>query len=96
MKIDITMQQSCSDNEISRHVARQTRLVLGRFAPSIQTIAIRITNTDGSKSGVNIRCTVSMKLLSTGDIVVQEGGENVFLALAYCLSRANRTIGTCQ
>lgn len=92
MKIDITMQQCCSDNEISGQVARQTRLVLGRFATSIQTITIRITNTDGPKNRVNIRCTVSMKLLSTGDIVVQEGGENVFLALTYCLSRVNRTI----
>lgn len=79
MKINITMQQNCLDNETSSQVARQTRLVLGRFGTSIQTIAIFISNASGPRGSVIVRCIVSMKLMSTGDIVVQERGAKVFL-----------------
>lgn len=49
MKIDITMQQGCSDNRITRTVARRARFALSRFAASIQAITIRITDINGPK-----------------------------------------------
>lgn len=92
MKIDITMQQSCSDNKVVNQVARHARMALSRFDTSIQTVTIRITDINGPKGGVDIRCVVSMKLISTGEIIVQGKGENVFSALNQCLSRSARTI----
>ena len=92
MKIDITMQQSCSDNKISRKVARRARLALSRFAPAIQTVTIRITDTNGPKGGEDTRCIVSVKLASSGEVVVQGEGENILTVLSHCLSRAERTV----
>lgn len=92
MKIDIKWQQSCSDKEISTHLARQIRLALGRFAPSIQSVVINISDAGEKKDRVRVRCIVSMKLMSTGDIILQERAENVFSALNHCLSRGGRTI----
>ncbi len=93
MKIDITMQQSCSDNKISRKVAQRTRLALSRFATAIQTVTIRITDTNGPKGGEDTRCIVSVKLASTGEVVVQGEGEKVLSVLSHCLSRAERAVG---
>jgi len=92
MKIDITMQQGCSDNKISRKMARRVRLVLSRFAPSIQTVTIRITDTNGPKGGKDTRCIVSVKLASAGEIVVHSEGEKVLSVLSHCLSRAERAV----
>jgi ribosome-associated translation inhibitor RaiA len=92
MKIDIIWQQSCPDNEISKHLARQIRLALGRFGIYIQTVTIRISDADGRKDRTRVRCVVSMKLMSCGDIVLEERSDNVFSALNHCLSRAGRTI----
>lgn len=92
MKIDITMQQSGSNQKISRKIARKARLALSRFETSIQAITIRITDTNGPKGGIDIRCVVAMKLISVGEIVVRGEGENVFSALKQCLSRADKTI----
>ena len=92
MKIDITMQQSCSDNKISRMVARRARLALSRFATAIQTVTIRITDTNGPKGGEDTRCIVSVKLASSGEVVVQGEGENILTVLSHCLSRAERAV----
>jgi len=92
MKIDITMQQTCSDNNISCHVARRVRFALSRFGTSIQIIKVRVTDINGPKGGVDTRCVASVKLASAGEVVVQGEGQNIFSALNYCLSRASRTI----
>ncbi|MBC8317284.1 MAG: HPF/RaiA family ribosome-associated protein [Desulfobulbaceae bacterium] len=92
MKIDITMQQTCSDNTISCQVARQVRFALSRFGTALQIIKVRITDINGPKGGIDTRCVVSVKLASAGEVVVQGDGENIFSALSYCLSRADRTI----
>lgn len=92
MKIDITMQQGCSDNRISRTVARRARLALSRFATSIQAITIRITDINGPKGGEDTRCVVSVKLASAGEVVVQGEGEKILSVLNHCLSRAERAV----
>ena len=92
MKIDITMQQTCSDNKTSCQVARRVRFALSRFGASIRIITVRITDINGPKGGLDTRCVVSVKLAAAGEVVVQGEGENVFSALNYCLSRAGRTI----
>jgi len=68
------------------------RFALSRFGTSIRIIRVRITDTNGPKGGVDIRCVVSVKLASAGEVVIQEEGENVLSTLNYCLARANRTI----
>lgn len=92
MKIDITMQQGCSDNKFPRTVARRARLALGRFATSIQAITIRITDINGPKGGEDTRCVVSVKLASAGEVVVQGEGEKILSVLNQCLSRAERAV----
>ncbi len=92
MKIDITLQQSCSDHKISDKIDEQARSALSRFATTIQTVTIRITDANGPKGGIDIRCVVSMKLTSTGEVILHGEGENVFSALNQCLSRADRAI----
>lgn len=92
MKINITMQQGCSDNKISRTVARRARLALSRFATSIQAITIRITDINGPKGGEDIRCVVSVKLALAGEVVVQGEGEKSLSVLNHCLSRAERAV----
>ncbi len=92
MKIDITMQQTCSNNKISCQVARRVRFAFSRFGTSIRIVTVRITDINGPKGGVDTRCVVSAKLLSAGEVVVQGEGEDAYSALNYCLSRAGRTI----
>ncbi len=92
MKIDITMQQRCLDNNISRKVVRLARLALSRFATAIQTVTIRITDTNGPKGGEDTRCIVSVKLASTGEVVIQGEGEKILSVLSHCLSRAERAV----
>jgi len=72
MKIDIIWQRSGSDKEVSNHLVRQIRLALGRFDSSIQAVAIYIPDESDKKDRVSVRCIVSMKLMSTGDIILQE------------------------
>lgn len=92
MKIDITMQQGCSDKKISRRIDRRVRLSLSRFAASIQAVTIRISDTNGPKGGDDKRCIVSVKLASAGEVVVQGEGQKVLSVLNHCLSRAERAV----
>jgi hypothetical protein len=92
MKIDITMQQNFSDNAMYSQLARQVRLALSRFGTYLQIVKVRITDINGPKGGVDKRCIVSVKLASSGEVVVQGEGENIFSALNYSLSRAGRSI----
>jgi putative sigma-54 modulation protein len=92
VKIDITMQQTCADNKISCQIARRVRLALSRFSTAIRIITVRITDINGPKGGVDMRCVVAVKLAKAGEVIVQGQGKNTFSALNYCLPRVSRTI----
>ena len=92
MKIDITMQQTCSNDKASCQVSRRVRFALSRFWTAIRIITVRAIDINGPKGGVDTRCVLSVKLTSGKEIVVQGEGENVFSVLNYCLARTSRTI----
>lgn len=92
VKIDITMQPTFADNKISSQIDRRVRLALSRFRAAIQNVTIRITDINGPKGGVDMRCVVVVKLTPAGEIVVQGQGKDVFSAFNYCLPRVSRTI----
>ncbi len=96
MRFDITIQKTSSDNQISHQVRKKTRAALNRFSTSIQTVTIRITDTNGPKGGVDTQCTLSIKLITTGEVVAQKKGENVYAALNQCLHNATRLINRLQ
>ena len=92
MKIDIALQQTSNDSKITDQIVRKTRLALGRFSSVIQIIRISLTDLNGAKDGIDIRCVVKIKLASSGEIIVQGIGNDIFSALNSCLPRASRTI----
>ena len=67
-------------------------MALSRFATAIQTVTIRITDTNGPKGGEDTRCIVSVKLASANEVAVQGEGEKVFSVLRHCLSRVERAV----
>ncbi|MFH2124483.1 MAG: HPF/RaiA family ribosome-associated protein [Pseudomonadota bacterium] len=92
MKIDVTMQQIFLNNAMYSQVVRRVRFALSRFGTYLQIVKVRITDINGPKGGMDKRCVVYAKLASSGDVVVQGEGENIFSALSDSLSRAGRSI----
>lgn len=92
MKIDITMQPAFNDNKMSSEIERRVRLALSRFGTAIRIVTIRLTDINGPKGGVDMRCVVVVKLTPAGEIVVQGQGKDIFSAFNYCLPRVSRTI----
>ena len=92
MKIIIRKQQKVTDHQFTDKVRRRVRFVLSRFASTIQFIQISFSDLNGPKGGIDTRCVVSVKLSTSGEVVVQGEAEQTFSALNYCLARTERTI----
>lgn len=92
MKIIIRKHRKITDHQFTENVSRRVRLVLSRFASSVQSIQVSFSDLNGPKGGIDTRCVVNVKLTASGEVVVQGEAENVILALNYCLARTERTI----
>lgn len=92
MQIVITMQgQAAQDRDTSQFI-RRVQLGLSRFASSIKSVACTFTDTNGPKGGIDTRCTITVKLRSAGEIIIQGHGDSGLSALNNCLPRLSRAV----
>lgn len=81
------------NNKMIEQVKRRTELALNRFGRNVQRVKIRIVDTNGPKSSVDVHCVVVMNLPAGGEVVTQGMGEDIISTLNNCLSRADRNVG---
>ena len=92
MKIDITIQQVELDKNIADRVLRRLRFALSKFGHSIRRVRVHFSDLNGPKGGNDKKCSIKVKLITTGEIVVQGVGKDIVTALSHSVERVERAI----
>lgn len=88
MEVEVRIQGTDLADAIRRYAARRIRFALGRFAPRVGRIVVRISDINGVR-GVDQRCHISAELLPKGRVVLDQVDADLFSAI----DRASERIG---
>ena len=92
MKIDITIQQVKLEKKVSDRVLRRVQFALSKFGHSIRRVRVHFSDLNGPKGGNDKKCSIKVKLITTGEIVVQGVGKDIVTALSHSVERVERAI----
>ena len=71
---------------------RHTRSAFRRYARRIAQIAIRLTDVNGVRGGIDKECRIQMRLVPKGRLVARARDANVYAALTLAVERAVRLL----
>ena len=89
MEIEIRIQGTDLAEAIRRYAARRIRFALGRFAPHVGRVMVRISDINGVRGGVDQCCHITAELPAKGQLVVDQ----VDADLCPAIDRASERIG---
>lgn len=76
------------DASLLEYLERRLRFALGRFAPRIRRVTMRIADLNGPKGGVDKRCTVHIALHPAHEVFVAHADRDVRVAADLAAERA--------
>jgi ribosome hibernation promoting factor len=89
MEIEIRIQGTDLAEAIRRYVGRRIRFALGRFAPRMGRVMVRISDINGVRGGVDQCCHMTVQFPPKGQVVVDQVDADLFTAI----DRASERIG---
>ena len=92
MKIDITTQQVELNKNVSDRVLRRLQFALSKFGHSIRRVQVHFSDLNGPKGGNDKKCSIKVKLITTGEVIVHGVGEDIATALSYSVERVGRAV----
>ena len=89
MEVDVRIQGTDPADAIRKYAVRRIHFALGRFAPRVGRIVVRISDINGVRGGVDQCCQISAELLPKGRVVLDQVDADLFSAI----DRASERIG---
>lgn len=89
MEVEVRIQGTDSAEAIRRYATRRIHFALGRFAPRVGRIVVRISDINGVRGGVDQCCQIRADLLPKGKVVLDQVDADLFNAI----DRASERIG---
>ncbi|MFA7329535.1 MAG: HPF/RaiA family ribosome-associated protein [Candidatus Delongbacteria bacterium] len=72
MKIQISARDLELNPELHGHIERRIQFGLGRFAPRVRQVKVRLTDENGPKGGEDLSCRLELVLTAGGSLIVSE------------------------
>ncbi|MGE5114409.1 MAG: HPF/RaiA family ribosome-associated protein [Acidobacteriaceae bacterium] len=92
MRLDIRIQKVDLPNEINRYIARRLHFCLGRFEARVRNITVRIFDINGPRGGSDKRCRMTVDLIPSGVLVVEEVNTDLFGVIDRAAERAGQAL----
>lgn len=93
MQIDIQARGFVLTEGLRAHVEHRLRFALTRFQDRVARIAVRLTDVNGPRGGVDKRCHLQVRLSGLPGIVIQDTEADLYVAVDRATDRAARTLG---
>ena len=89
MEIEIRVQGTDFADAIRRYAGRRIRFAVGRLAPRVGRVMVRISDINGVRGGVDQCCHITAEFPPKGQLVVDQVDADLFTAI----DRASERIG---
>src|SRR5688572_15931329 len=80
------------DDDQREYVARKLGMKLGKFAPSIERVSVRVTDVNGPRGGADQRCRVKVVLSGLPSVVVERRHVNMEAAIDTALRATEESV----
>jgi ribosome-associated translation inhibitor RaiA len=91
MKLRLTARGVDLSSELREYVQRRVHFSLGRFAPRIRSVSIRLTDVNGPRGGADKCCLIRLHSGLKQEVIVHERHANIYAAAAIAIERVQRS-----
>ena len=92
MKIELRIRGVEDVAELREHVERRMQFALGRFAPEVAHVTVRLSDENGPRGGVDKRCHLTVRGPRLSTVVIDERSAVVEAAIDLAADRAGRAV----
>ena len=89
MQVEVRIQGTDLVDAIRSYAFRRIYFALGRFAPRVGRVQVRLSDVNGTRGGVDQCCHITAEKLSSGKVVVEQVDADLFVAI----DRASERVG---
>lgn len=92
MQIDIQARGFVLTEALRQHCERRLRFAIGASGSRLNGIAVRLSDVNGPKGGVDKRCTIRATLPGTAPVFIAQDETDVYVAIDRAADRAARVL----
>lgn len=92
MRVEIRAGRLGLTRALQAHVERRLEFALGRFAPRISQLVVRLVDLNGPHGGVDKRCRIAVDLIRSRSVLVDDRDADVYTAIDRAADRAGRCV----
>ena len=92
MKIEMRVRGLEDVGALKEQIVRRVQFALGRFAPEVQRVTVRLGDENGPRGGVDKRCHLTVRGNRFGTVVIDERDGDAAAALDLAAGRASRAV----
>jgi putative sigma-54 modulation protein len=73
MNVNVHLSHDIPDTvELREHIDRRLGFALGKFGDKVNQIAIHLTDQNGPKGGIDVRCKIHVQLHPQGSLLIEQ------------------------
>lgn len=80
------------DDGLKDFISRRLHFTLGRFAPRISRLTVRLTDVNGPRGGIDKRCRITVELVPRGEVAIEGMGDDPARLVADAAQRIGRAV----
>jgi ribosome-associated translation inhibitor RaiA len=92
MMIAIQSRDFPLTNALNNHVHKRLGFTLGRAAGQVRRIAVRLSDLNGPRGGIDKRCFIEVRLDRMAPVVVEDVQSDLYTAIDRAASRIGRAV----
>ena len=92
MRISVRSQGMETTAAIQDHVERRVLFAVGRFAPRVEEVSVRLGDANGPRGGNDKTCRAVATVSGVGQVFVEDVDADLYAAVDRAASRLGRTV----
>ncbi len=92
MKIEIRTNGVEGNEELTTHVERRLGFALGRFAPAISSAMVHLSDENGPRGGVDLRCRIRLHGRRLEGLIAEETATSATAAIDGAAEKIGRMV----
>jgi len=92
MLVHVRAQDQSLLGAVQRHLEKRARAALGPMATRVASVGLELSDINGPRGGVDLRCVVTVDLVPTGSLRAEATHADLLSAVGRALGRARREI----
>jgi putative sigma-54 modulation protein len=93
MRLNIHSSKVGVSEDLREYVERRAGFALAKFGHRVRTVSVTVKDANGPKGGVDKQCRVTVELVPSGTVSIEERQADFPTAIAHAMDRVGRSVG---